>query len=398
MEEKKQILQRLLEEGSWSDEDRKWFLEYLENNETSVLQELMERAFTENITSEANTTDVNARKILDLVHQKIHTDNQPAKVFRLSIWKKVAAAAVIIFLLGTGAYLLFLSNQKKEIAKTENKNVPDDIMPGGNKATLTLANGSIIVLNNVQNGAITQQGNTKILKLSNGQLAYKSLNEKPTGVLYNTITTPRGGQYQVILPDESKVWLNSMSSIRFPTTFAGSERVVEITGEVYFEVVHDAKKPFVVRHDDVAVQVLGTHFNVKTYSDAPSFQITLLEGAVKINKGDKEALLSPGWQAAIEKSGSISIDKQVNLDDVMAWKNGKFVFDRADIQTVMRILGRWYDIDVSYYGNVTSHFGGSVSMKVPISEVFKMLEMTGGVKFKIEGNNVKVLSGENPDK
>lgn len=337
--------------------------------------------------------------LLQNIHKQIHQEESGASGKVVSIHKtKIKwwmAAAVILVLFASGYFFLNRSTSNKSFVAQNNPASVNDIAPGGNKAVLTLADGSTIVLDSAQNGILASQGNVKVIKLVNGKLAYQpSTFNLQSSTQYNTISTPLGGKYQLDLADGSKVWLNSLSSIRFPTVFNGKERIVEITGEAYFEVAHNKEKPFEVKHGDVTVQVLGTHFDVKTYSDAPSLKVTLLQGAVKVNKGNNEALLSPGWQADIRSSGNININKDVNLEEVMAWKNGKFVFDRADIQTVMRRLSRWYKMDVAYQGNITAHFGGSVSMDVPISKVFEMLEMTGGVKFQINGQNVTVLPGD----
>ena len=210
------------------------------------------------------------------------------------VWPRIAAAAVIIVLLSAGVYYIS-SNHNVKIAskKTQQQFKNNDVAPGGKKAVLTLANGTQIILDSAGNGALTQQGNVKIIKLNNSQLLYNSLNGSSTlpktgEVLYNTISTPRGGQYQVVLADGSKVWLNAASSLRFPTSFTGGERKVELTGEGYFEVVHNAAKPFKVslgKLDGAEIEVLGTHFNVNAYDDETAIKTTLLEGSVKVRKG-----------------------------------------------------------------------------------------------------------------
>jgi ferric-dicitrate binding protein FerR (iron transport regulator) len=253
-----------------------------------------------------------------------------------------------------------------------------------------------IVLDNVKNGSITQQGNVTISKLTDGQLAYHSSNEKSSGVLYNSITTPRGGQYQLILSDGSKVWLNAASSIRFPTRFNGTERKVEISGEAYFEVSKNAAIPFKVYiktsdGEDEIVEVLGTHFNINSYGDEFDIKTTLLEGSVKVSKGKNRQTLTPGQQADLKNNGLLYLIKDANIDEVMAWKNGKFQFDEAtDLTTIMKQIARWYDIEIEYKEKITSHIGGSISRDVNISEVLEMLEMTGTLKFQINGKKVIV--------
>ena len=392
MEDLKQKLQQLLQSSDWSTEDRNWLLEYLEKNDTATLQQIMQQQFTANVKEGEGQRENWANKLLEYIHQKIKPVAEPAKIIRFAVWKKVAAAAVIIMMLGTGAYFLFGNKGKQdEIAKTENNNSSNnDVAPGGNKATLQLADGSTIILDSAQNGTLSQQGNARVLKLDNGQLAYNASGTAKE-VLYNTISTPRGGQYQLTLADGSKVWLNAASSIRFPASFTGSKRKVELTGEAYFEVAKNPAMPFTVSVNGMNVEVLGTHFNINSYADEDIIKTTLLEGAVKVTKGSVIAMLSPGQQAQLTSNGQIGVNKNIDVDEVMAWKNGKFQFgDKVDIGTIMRQIARWYDVDVEYKGVFTKHFGGSISREVNISQVLKVLETTGDVKYKVEGRKVIV--------
>ena len=392
MEDLKQKLQQLLQSSDWSTEDRNWLLEYLEKNDTATLQQIMQQQFSANVKEGEGQRENWANKLLEYIHQKIKPVAEPAKIIRFAVWKKVAAAAVIIMMLGTGAYFLFGNKGKQdEIAKTENNNSSNnDVAPGGNKATLQLADGSTIILDSAQNGTLSQQGNARVLKLDNGQLAYNASGTAKE-VLYNTISTPRGGQYQLTLADGSKVWLNAASSIRFPASFTGSKRKVELTGEAYFEVAKNPAMPFTVSVNGMNVEVLGTHFNINSYADEDIIKTTLLEGAVKVTKGSVIAMLSPGQQAQLTSNGQIGVNKNIDVDEVMAWKNGKFQFgDKVDIGTIMRQIARWYDVDVEYKGVFTKHFGGSISREVNISQVLKVLETTGDVKYKVEGRKVIV--------
>ena len=319
------------------------------------------------------------------------------------------AAAAILLLLASGSYFFFGNQEAKKEVAVITKNVPvNDVAPGGNKAVLTLADGSAIILDSAQNGTLSSQGNIKIIKLDDGQVAYDrsgSSSSGKAGVGYNTISTPKGGQYQVTLSDGSKVWLNAASSLRFPATFSGKERKVELTGEGYFEVAPltpkggQKKVPFIVAvasplgdGKGMDVEVLGTHFNINGYSDENAIKTTLLEGSVKVVKGNETKIIVPGEQASVNSSDyEINVKQQIDLEQVVAWKNGNFQFDRANIQSVMRQISRWYDIDVEYQGSVSQHFGGTISRNVNISDVLKMLEMTGGVNFKIDGKKVIVM-------
>ena len=306
----------------------------------------------------------------------------------------MVAASVLIILIGalTFAYFHKTGNkQNQDVAKISKPK--SDIAPGGNKAVLTLANGNTIVLDSAQNGTLSQQGNAKVVKQGNGQLVYQKDEKGDPGIVqFNTITTPRGGQYQLVLADGSKVWLNAASSIRFPTAFTGNKREVTITGEAYFEITHDASKPFHVSVNGAEVVVLGTHFNVNDYEDAGKMKTTLLEGSVKISRGNENVTIAPGEQAQINNSSDkIVIKKNVDIEEVVAWKNGKFIFQDADITGIMKQLERWYNIKVSYVGNPTKEqFEGVISRNVNISQILKMLEKTGAVKFEIKGREVIV--------
>lgn len=304
---------------------------------------------------------------------------------------RYAAAVIILCMLSVSAYFLFNPRQEDQIGKTASiHKEKNDVSPGRNTAMLTLANGTTINLDSAANGALTTQGNAKILNL-NGLLSYNTVGNKSSEVLYNTISTPRGGQYQLMLADGSKVWLNAASSLRFPASFVGKERKVELLGEAYFEVAKNAAMPFKVKVHGMEVEVLGTHFNINSYDNESIVRTTLLEGSIKINKDDKSSLLKPGQQAQMNEAGEIKIISNVDVEEAIAWKEGKFQFDKADIHAIMRQLARWYDVEVEYKGNVSSHFGGTISRDVNLSQVLNMLHLTGEVNFKIEGKKVVVM-------
>ncbi|MEO3403339.1 FecR family protein [Mucilaginibacter sp. CAU 1740] len=307
--------------------------------------------------------------------------------------RKLGIAASLVFLVGFGVYI-FLSQKitlppsKKNIARNHPKH---DALPGGNKAILTLANGTTITLDSAQNGLLAQQGTIKINKTRNGQLVYKADGTADAKPVINTITTPRGGQYQLILPDGSKVCLNSASSVTFPTFFTGKTRDVTITGEAYFEVAKNRNMPFVVKSNQITIEVLGTHFNVMAYNDEPEMKTTLLEGSVKINNGTESGFLKPGQQAVLNKDGKIKVLSDIDVDEVTAWKDGIFQFNGIGIDAIMRQAARWYDVDISYQGKIPRReFSGRISRNVKASELLNMLSYAG-VKFKIENMHITVL-------
>jgi ferric-dicitrate binding protein FerR (iron transport regulator) len=313
-------------------------------------------------------------------------------MFPRRVWFYAAAAAVlIVFVMGVDYWLM--SHRVKSPA-TEVQHVAgamqQDVLPGGNKAVLTLGDGSSIVLDSAHNGALVQQGGTKITKLDSGRLAYNALREEPSEIVYNTLATPRGGQYQLVLPDGTKVWLNAASSLRYPTSFTGKERLVELKGEAYFEVAKNTARPFRVRVDDMKIDVLGTSFDVMAYADEQTRKATLLDGAIKVSNDHASLLLHPGEQAASENTG-LALVKQADVEEAVAWKNGLFKFNGAGIEAVMRQISRWYDVDVIYQGPKTTHsFSGVIGRDTNLSNVLKILEYSG-VHFKIDHNTVTVL-------
>ncbi len=253
-----------------------------------------------------------------------------------------------------------------------------------------MADGSTIVLDTMQNGNLAQQGNTTVIKLD-GKLAYNSANAGANDIAYNTLTTPRGGQYQVELPDGTRVWLNAASSLRFPTAFVGGERRVEISGEAYFEVAKNKAMPFVVSVNSTEVHVLGTHFNVMAYSEEGKIATTLLEGSVQVSKAGKKHVIVPGQQAVWKENGDFNLNGDIDLEEVVSWKNGKFHFNNADIKVIMRQIARWYDVDVEYRDNLSeTQLGGIVSRKEDLRQLLSYFEMTGKVKFNLEGRKIIV--------
>ena len=301
-----------------------------------------------------------------------------------------AAAMLIFVLLGTGAFWVFYKAPEKQIASTQQQRFKNDVAPGKNAAVLTLAGGQKIVLDSTARGAISKQGNTTIIN-TNGQLVYSELQKKPTAILYNTLTTGRGNQYQLVLPDGSKVWLNAASSITYPSAFTGTERKVAITGEAYFEIAKYENRPFIVEKNEVRILVLGTHFNVNTYDDEEAQKITLLEGSVKVAIGARSCLLRPGQQAILSGGNApVKVIDDPNIDEVMAWKNGAFKFNNATIESIMHQVIRWYDVDVVYDTKVSQHFIANVARDVPVSELLKLLELTDQVHFKIDGKKITI--------
>ncbi|MDI3320572.1 FecR family protein [Pinibacter soli] len=306
-------------------------------------------------------------------------------------WLAVSGVAAML-LISAGIYFLYNKKETPDVAVQLKSKFGNDVAPGGDKAMLTLADGSAIVLDSANNGLVAKQGNSKIEKPGNGQLVYNT--EKSTDIAaiqYNTLTTPRGGQYRIVLPDGTKVWLNAASYLKFPTAFTGDKRNVELKGEAYFEVAQNAEQPFEVAVNNMQVQVLGTSFNINCYDDESSIKTSLIEGKVKVVSENNASILAPGHEAIMNKNTNDIKVAAADVEDAIAWKNNVFSFQNADIPTIMRQIARWYDVEISYEGKVpTEKFVGEVSRNSNVSEVLKILELNK-VHFKIDGKKITVL-------
>jgi ferric-dicitrate binding protein FerR (iron transport regulator) len=304
-------------------------------------------------------------------------------------WGWAAAAALV--LVATGAWFWLASRASLKIAKEQGSSLQhNDLAPGKTGAILKLADGSAISLDSLNNGVVANEQGTRIV-LENGRLAYDADSAERVG--YNNIITPNGRQFRLVLPDGTKVWLNAASSLRYPTVFKGSERLVELSGEAYFEISRDAKMPFRVKINEATrIQVLGTSFNVNAYSDEPAIKATLVDGSVKVvtdGSGLSDVVLKPGQQVEI-RDGKMQT-RQANIDQVLAWKNNEFHFSDDDLGSVMRQIARWYDVKIVYEGADRSlRFGGVISKGENVSVVLNKLEQIGIVKFRIENKTIYV--------
>ncbi|MBX3255117.1 MAG: FecR domain-containing protein [Chitinophagaceae bacterium] len=306
---------------------------------------------------------------------------------RLTI--KVAAASIVV-LLSAGAYFWATRPAKSPpLAKAEPV-INNDVAPGGNKAILTLSDGTTIDLNDAAKGTLAKQGNASVIKNTDGELVYRLNDRQPPALYYNTVTTPRGGQYKLVLPDGTQVWLNASSSIRYPTVFNEQERKVMMEGEAYFEVAHNKEQPFIVSANGTEVHVTGTHFNINAYADESAIKTTLLEGAVTVKKGATIVKLLPGNQVETNDKG-LSEVKAADIEETVAWKNGLFSFNGDDLPSIMRQLARWYNLEVHYEGAIPKRlFAGKVFRNMNLSETLKVFELSN-VHFRIEGNKLTVI-------
>lgn len=318
-----------------------------------------------------------------------YKESQKQKYVAVRSWdyRSWSAAAVIFLTLCLGLYYF----KSDRFAKEDTAAL---IVPGGNKALLTLADGKVINLQNARNGELAEVSGVKIVKTGEGELIYRiSGSADQVKTSQNTISTPRGGQYTLTLPDGTKVWLNAASSLKFPTAFSKvNERKVALSGEAYFEVAK-LKIPFIVTTDQQKVEVLGTHFDINAYPDEPHTRTTLLEGSIRVSslKTGHEVTLSPG-EASILKPAGLSVQK-ADMERNTDWKNGVFIFKNERLEEIMRKLARWYDVEVVYEPGAPRRetFSGSVSKYDLISKVLRKLELTGEVRFRIQGKKITVL-------
>ncbi|AXB58698.1 FecR family protein [Flavobacterium fluviale] len=312
----------------------------------------------------------------------------------ISLWPRIAVAASIAVLLGSGIF--YFTKPKQQNIEVAAK--PQEIAPGGTRGILTLSNGKQIVLSAISGkDTIAKEGDDQEVTIkmgANGVITYvinpNADNSKNDPDSFNTLSTPTGGQYNIVLADGTKVYLNTVSSIKYPTQFNGDQRIVELEGEAYFEVAKNKNKPFIVKSGSQSIEVLGTHFNVHAYTNESVVKTTLLEGSVAVSYKNQKSILKPGQQSSISDNFSKIKIKEVDTEAAVAWKNGRFKFDNADLKTVMKQLERWYGIKVEYRGDVSDvRFNGGTFMNKNLSEVLKVLELSN-IKFKVEGKTIIV--------
>ncbi|HEY4338273.1 MAG TPA: FecR domain-containing protein [Puia sp.] len=329
----------------------------------------------------------------EAISAPVLTGPQPA-VRRL--WPRFVMAASVLLILAGGAWWGLHRNPVAPAIVAAHPPKPADVAPGGNRATLTLADGRQINLDSSAIGVLASQGNMQVSKLSDGQLAYhKASEEKPQSPAYNVLSTPRAGQFSLTLPDGSRVWLNNASSLRYPIAFTGAHREVELSGEAYFEVAKDATRPFFVHTTGgpagpATIEVLGTAFNIMAYNDESSERATLVDGSIRYIHAGNSTLLKPEEQSVLDADGSLKTLQHVDVDEITAWKNGYFHFDHASLETTMRQIARWYDISVEYQGTIPpQQFVGKIQRNMPLSNLLKGLSGEH-IHFSVEDRKVVV--------
>jgi ferric-dicitrate binding protein FerR (iron transport regulator) len=300
-------------------------------------------------------------------------------------WKIAVAAALFGALIISGIFYKYAVEREKPLAKNT---LPEKIKPGINRAVLTLANGKEVVLDTAT-AVRYQQGKATIVNL-NGKLSYQATGNEKGVPIYNRVTTARANEYQLTLADGTKVWLNALSSLRFPATFDGASRTVELKGEAYFEVAKDKTKPFRVSVNGTEVVVLGTNFDINAYVDEADLKTSLLEGSVSITHQNKTSLLKPGQEASVTRNNDLVV-ASANVELAVAWKNGYFQFDKASLPAIMRQISRWYDLDIVYSGQIPDRlFKGKIQRSLPLAGILNILKK-GNVNFKLDGHTLTVL-------
>jgi transmembrane sensor len=335
-------------------------------------------------------------KIIDQLKSEIESEEGVISIKARQKWYRYGAAAAIIVLLGVGTFFIFFNKAEKQSVVVKVPEVKDVKAPETNKAMIVLASGQKVFLDNAKNGTLATEGNVNLVKLADGQIAYNGTAQK---ILNNTLYNPRGSKVvSLLLSDGTRAWLGCESSLHYPVAFVGAERKVEVTGEVYFEVVRDVRRTFKVvkSGSDIEVEVLGTKFNVNTYDDGPA-KVTLLEGSVKVKRDKSSVVIKPGQQVEVLDDLSSSSERRLlkvisnpNIDDVMAWKNNIFMFSNADIRTIMKQVSRWYDVEIEFQKKVTAKYSFLLTRDLPVSRIFEIFEEADGVRFKIEGKKIIV--------
>jgi transmembrane sensor len=331
----------------------------------------------------------------DSIYNNVISSTDNNKV-RNMFSRRLALAAAVTLLCTIGAGLWALRQKQpvaQQMAATKQKL---DVKPGTDKAILKLADGREIILNNTAKGILTHEGQTAIKQQANGVIAYEAganAQQQGSQTATNTLSIPSGGQYMLILPDNSKVWLNSNSSLTYATAFNRAERVVELIGEGYFEIAKDARHPFIVHSGRSSVRVLGTHFNISAYPDEKLNEVTLSEGSVMLTVGKQSAKIKPGQQASFNHHDDMIALREVDVDEAIDWKNGYFQFDNASMERVMNKIKHWYNIEIEYQGNQPAvKFTGMISRNNNLSKILDLLQSTGGVNFEIGNKKVIVKS------
>lgn len=379
--------------GTLTESERREFITLLHSAEQQpALEEFVDGSFTDD--SIRNTAD---EETLQLIYQQVMLAKEEREeeripqipVRKITIWKRMAVAASLLLLLAVGYWLWIKPPGQNNTLASEKERFKNDVLPGQEKAVLVLADGRQVALEGKQQQTVADKEGI-VVNNNNGNISYSNT---ATATVWHTLKVPRKGEYAVVLADGSRVKLNAESSVHYPVAFTGSERRVEVTGEVYFEVAKDAHKPFIVAVKGMEIKVLGTHFNVNAYANEAVIKTTLAEGSIQLTtaNGKQPVTLQPGQQATVGNDGQLAVSNVVNVTEELAWTTGYFSFTNAPIETIMRQVERWYDVDVEYETAVSQLFVAEIPRTVNAADFFRILEATGWVHFKINGKKVIVI-------
>jgi len=382
-----EIYERFLRNESTPD-DIRLLTKLFGTADDDMLHDMVHEKLNDPSATTPYSSDSNER--YDRIFSKLEPQLVAAKPVK-KLWTKISAAASIVLLVGIGSYY-FLHSPVTHLDIVEHKK-PNDVAPGGNKAYLILSNGQNISLTGDRSGLIGKDAGKDIIKTADGQIKYVNQHNihNSEGVAFNTLRTPNGGHYKLVLGDGTKVWLNAASQLKYPADFKNlKERKIELMGEAYFEVAKDALHPFIVQTDDQQIRVLGTHFNVNAYHDDGGSKTTLLEGSIRAAGKYAEAIIKPGQQVISSGAGRLNIN-EVDTELAVAWKNDQFMFESESVRPLMKNVARWYDVEVIYDTDVPDvRFNGAISKFENISAVLKILENTGKIHFQVIGRKVYV--------
>lgn len=370
----------------------KYIQDEISEEELEILFKLIKDCDFENFVPEKEIVKYFGNEMEDIIGEDNSSKPKEGRVFQLYTKKIAYVAAAILLIVVSGIYHRLSDRYENNMGQELVQSVePLDVMPGQNFAVLTSSRGESIILSETDDGQIDTGEDVDIVKVNDGELIYTSQGKaEPDEMIYNTLSTPRGGQYQLTLSDGTKVWLNAASSIRFPVEFPDDERRVDITGEVYFDVAHSEEQTFIVHAGSSVIEDLGTAFNVTAYEDERSVKTTLVEGIVKV----REHILSPGEQAIEDENDHIQILKNVDLDNVVSWKDGFFSFENANLAEIMRVLSRWYNLEVDYENEagLEKRYSGKIDRNLTLLQVLAGLKLTAQ-NFDIQPGNKIIIRG-----
>jgi len=391
MENQHDKIAELLTKDTWTNSERKWVLDYLADADPEKKSDITSEQMLAATEPSDPLDRATSMSMLAQIHKRIGIENDKTGASVIKIWFLRLGVASFLGLMVLGGNEILQRNRRTDVIK---RNTPPvltvkTVASRAKKVLLILSDGSTIAPEEKENGVLVLQGKTRVTKIG-GKISYHLAGKSSKELLYNTVLTPGGSQYEIGLEDGTNVWLNAGSSLRFPTSFTKNERRVEVTGEAFFKVAKNTAKPFTVKVNDAEIRVLGTQFNVSAYEDESALKTTLISGKINFLFHGSDKVLKPGQQSQLTKKGKLKVVSGINLDEVMAWKNRMFDFHGADMVTVGRQISRWYNVEVVFDQQIDELFYAQIPRDTDLKDVLKALELTGKVRFQIEGRKIIV--------